>query len=64
MIDAALRALLDELEGIAERRALQEQPYDDDPELAFEDREPPSLPYKGEVPEAVLARAKSLRRRR
>lgn len=64
IIDRALKALINELEGEAEVRALQSHPYENDPDLAWEVSEEPALPYDGEVPKEVLARARSRRRRR
>lgn len=64
LVDRALRALIDELEGAAELRALHEHPYEDDPDLAWTVSEGPALPYDGEVPKEVLARARALKRRR
>lgn len=64
MIDSALKALLEELEGLADRRALEAHPYDADPELAWDDRGEPALPYDGAVPKAVVARARARRRSR
>lgn len=64
LLDRALQALLDELEGEAERRALAEHPYETDPDLAFEVSEAPPLPYDGAVPKEVLAKARARRRRR
>lgn len=63
LIDLALQALLDELEGIAELRALEAHPYEDDPDLNFEVPDGPPLPYDGAVPKEVLARARARRRR-
>lgn len=64
LIDRALQALIDELEGAAELSALEAHPYEDDPDLAWTVSEGPPLPYDGEVPEEVLARARARRRRR
>lgn len=64
LIDRALDALLAELEGRAELRALEEHPYEEDPELAWGVSDGPPLPYDAKVPDAVLARAKALRRKR
>jgi len=55
MVDRALRALMDELEGLAETRALGEAPYDDDPDLAWTVSEGPPMPYEAKVPKEVLA---------
>lgn len=64
LMDRALQALIDELEGAAEVRALEAAPYEDDPELAWEVSEGPPLPYDGEVPKEVLAKARARRRHR
>lgn len=64
LMDRALQALIHELEGAAEIRALEAAPYESDPELAWEVSEGPLLPYDGEVPKEVLAKAKARRRRR
>lgn len=64
LMDRALQALIHELEGAAEVRALDAAPYESDPDLAWEVSEGPPLPYDGEVPKEVLAKAKARRRRR
>jgi hypothetical protein len=64
LIDRALQALLDELEGSAEVKALEAQPYDEDPELAWGASDGPPLAYDAKVPDEVLARARAMRRRR
>lgn len=46
-----------ELEGRHEREVLVAQPYEDDPDLAWESDPGPSLPYDGEVPAEVLRMA-------
>ena len=63
LIDRALQALIDELEGIAERRALEAHPYETDPDLQWVVSDGPALPYDGDVPKEVLARARARRRR-
>lgn len=64
IVDRALKALIDELEGAREIVALQAHPYEDDPDLAWEVSEGPALPYEGGIPKEVLARARAKRRRR
>jgi hypothetical protein len=63
LIDRALQALIDQIEELGEVRALKAHPYEDDPDLAWEVGEGPALPYDGEVPKEVLARARARRRR-
>lgn len=63
LIDRALQALIAELEGIAEIRAIERRPYESDPDLAWEVSDGPALPYDGQVPMDVLARAKARRHR-
>lgn len=63
LIDRALQALLDELEGLAEVRALEAHPYEEDPDLTWEVSDAPTLPYDGKIPAEVRARAKARRRR-
>lgn len=62
LLDRALAALLEDLEDQRERVALERQPYDDDPDLAWEIEPPPPLPYDGVVPAEVLALAQDRRR--
>jgi len=64
LIDRALKALIDVIEGEAEVRALEIHPYEDDPDLAGVVSEGPPLPYDGDVPKEIPARAKARRRRR
>ena len=64
LIDRALQALIEEMQGAAELRALEKYPYESDPELAWEVSEGPSLPYDGKVPKKVQALARARRRRR
>lgn len=63
ILDRALQALIDELEGEREVAAILAQPYDDDPEVAWTVSEGPTLPYDGKVPAEVLAKARERRRR-
>lgn len=53
LMDRALGALLREVSGEHERRALTEQPYEDDPDLTWQAPPGPDLPYDGVVPEQV-----------
>lgn len=61
VVDRALEALIDRLEAESEIRALDEFPYDEDPELAWE-AEPVALPYEGDVPEAIRRQAAQRKR--
>lgn len=63
LIDQALIALVRQIEGDAEKEALEAYPYDDDADLAWVP-DPPALEYDGEAPKEVLARAQALRRSR
>lgn len=53
MLDRALLALIDRLEGAGERAALVAHPYEDDTDLAWQAPPGPDLPYDGDVPEEV-----------
>jgi hypothetical protein len=64
VIDRALCALLEELEGERELAALTAHPYDADPELAWEALPGPDLPYDGDIPDAVIELARQRRRER
>ena len=64
LIDRALAALLEELEGEAELRALAEHPYEDDPDLTWHVPIGRLLPYEGEIPKDVLELAAQRRRKR
>lgn len=57
LLDLALAALLSELEAERERGALERDPYDADPALAWEAPPGPDLPYDGDIPSEVLALA-------
>jgi hypothetical protein len=64
MFDAAMIALIDQIQGERELEALRSWPYADDPELAMPDAPPDSLealPYAGEVPPEVVKLAKARR---
>ncbi len=45
---------MQELDGRHELEAMTAQPYEDDPDLAWDTDSGPSLPYDGEVPPEVL----------
>lgn len=53
ILDRALAALLDRLETEKEVAALQAQPYEGDPDLAWQAPPGPDLPYDGEIPAEV-----------
>jgi hypothetical protein len=61
LVDRALAALVEEVETRQEQAALDEHPYEDDPDLSWEAPSGPALPYDGDVPAEVLELA---RRRR
>lgn len=63
LLDRALAALLRELVGAHERRALEAAPYEDDPELAWQAPPGPDLPYDGPVPEEAMRLAAQRRGR-
>lgn len=63
LLDRALAALLRELVGAHERRALEAAPYEDDPELAWQSPPGPDLPYDGPVPEEAMRLAAQRRGR-
>lgn len=63
LLDRALAALLRELVGAQERRALEAAPYEDDPELAWQAPPGPDLPYDGPVPEEATRLAAQRRGR-
>jgi hypothetical protein len=63
LMDRALQALIDEIEAVAELRAIQAKPYDADEELSWDVADDP-LPYDGDVPLAVVERARAMRRAR
>ncbi len=62
LVDRALAALLDEIETRREHAALDEHPYENDPDLNWEVPSGPSLPYDGAVPAEVLELARRRRR--
>ncbi len=53
MLDQALDALIDKIEAQRELRALEENPYSDDADLAWTAPAGPDLPYDGDVPPEV-----------
>lgn len=63
LMDRALLALLREVAGDHERRALDTHPYDQDPDLCWEAPPGPDLPYDGEVPDEVQRLAAERRAR-
>lgn len=63
LIDRALAALITQIEGDREIAALTAQPYEDDPELAWQVEDGPPMPYDGKVPKEVLDKAKARRRK-
>lgn len=61
LVDRALKALIEKLEGERELAVLQALPYDQDPDLSWEVPPGPDLPYDGDVPEEVLELARARR---
>lgn len=57
LIDRALSALVDKLRAEQEQAALDAQPYESDPDLAWQAPLGPDLAYAGEVPADVAALA-------
>ncbi|MBW3606436.1 MAG: antitoxin MazE5 [Actinobacteria bacterium] len=64
LLDRAIAALLDRLVAEHEVAALDAQPYETDPDLAWAPEPGPDLPYDGHIPEDVQALAAARRRRR
>ena len=64
LLDRALAALVEQLEGEREVAALTAHPYEDDPELAWQAPLGPDLPYDGDVPDDVMKLARQRRRAR
>ena len=54
ILDRALAALIDELEGARELAVLEAHPYDEDADLGWTAPEAPDLPYDGDVPPDVV----------
>ena len=63
ILDRALKALIDQLEEAQELAALAESPYEDDPDLNWEQAPGADLPYDGDVPADVRRMAAQRRRR-
>lgn len=64
IVDRALAALIEQLEGAHERRILSSMPYEDDPDLGWAAPAGPGLAYDADVPADVLRLAKQRRARR
>ena len=62
LLDQALTALVEQLEAQRELTALADQPYEDDPDLAWEAPLGPDLPFDGAVPADVMKLAQRRRR--
>jgi hypothetical protein len=62
LLDRALTALVEQLEAQRELSALADQPYEDDPDLAWQAPPGPDLPYDGAVPADVMKLAHRRRR--
>lgn len=61
LLDRALAALIEQVEGERESAALLRNPYEDDPDLAWQAPFGPDLDYDGAVPEKVVALARARR---
>lgn len=61
LLDRALAALVEQLEGQWEVAALASHPYEDDPDLTWQAPPGPDLPYDGDVPAEVLRLAQRRR---
>lgn len=64
LVDQAIEALVEKLEGRLEAKALSSRPYEDDPDLSWSAPPGPDLPYDGEVPAEVVELARRRRRSR
>lgn len=64
LMDRALLALAEELEGERELAALERHPYEDDADLAWTVGPGADLPYDGDVPEDVQRLARTRRQAR
>lgn len=62
LLDRALLALLEQIETEVELTALEQHPYEDDPDLAWEAPPGPDLPYDGGIPRDVVELAARRRR--
>jgi len=63
LLDQALAALIERVEEEREVAALTAQPYEADPDLAWEAPSGPDLPYDAEIPHEVAQLALQRRRR-
>lgn len=63
LLDRALAALVEQVQGEREAAALAAQPYDTDPDLVWTVPPGPDLPYDGDVPPDVLREVEARRRR-
>lgn len=63
ILDRALKALVDQLEGEQELAALAALPYEDDPDLDWAPPPGGDLPYDGDVPAEVVQMAAQRHRR-
>lgn len=64
LLDRALAALVEQLEAERELAILAAQPYEHDPDLAWQAPPGPDLPYEGDVPDDVMRLARRRRRQR
>jgi len=62
IVDRALETLVERLEAEQDLKALEEFPYEGDPELNWEVDPVPGLPYDGKVPQEILRLAAQRRR--
>ena len=58
LMDRALVALLDRIVARKEVESLQDLPYEEDPDVAWEAPSGPPLPYDGDIPEEIRDLAK------
>lgn len=61
VVEAALLALIENLEAEKERAALAAHPYGEDPDLAWVAPPGPPLPYDASVPDEILRLAEQRR---
>lgn len=64
LLDQALAALVEQLGAQREIAALEQYPYDADPDLTWQPPNGPDLGYDGDVPADVVALAQARRRAR